>query len=49
MAHAGIRENFKGGIWTGYTETITKLENIMVNLHKDKFSYDKFYCNMTNN
>ena len=30
MEHVGIHENLKIGIWPKFTETATKLENMMV-------------------
>ena len=39
MAHVGLHEKLKISIWTGFSQTIaTKLENIMVNMHKENFA-----------
>ena len=35
MAHAELYEKLKIGLWTKYVATVTKLENIMVNLHEE--------------
>ena len=36
MSHTGINENPKTDLWTECASTTTKLENIMVNPHKEK-------------
>ena len=36
MEHAGLHKNPKTGLWTECATTATKLENIMVNPHKEK-------------
>ena len=36
MAHTELYKNLKTGIWHECMATKTKLENIMVNLHKEK-------------
>ena len=46
MAHAELYEKLKIGLWTKYVATVTKLENIMVNLHEEKCAYNKFYGQM---
>ena len=46
MAHVGLHENLKTGIWTECSATATKLENIMVNPHKEKFAHEKLYIEM---
>ena len=35
MAHVGLHENLNNVLWTEYTETATKLKNIIVNPHKE--------------
>ena len=47
MVHVGIHENLKTGLWPVCAATETKLENIMVNPHKEKYAYDKIYGQMT--
>ena len=41
MAHMGLHDNIKTGIWTKFTSTDNKLENIMVNLRKETWAYEK--------
>ena len=43
MRHIGLHENFKNGLWPEWAATETKLERIMVNPHKEKCAYEKFY------
>ena len=43
MAHTGLHENLKTGIWTECVTTATKLGNIMVNPHEEKCVHEKFY------
>ena len=42
MAYVGLHENLKTGIWPKSAITATKLENIMVNPHKEKCAYEKY-------
>ena len=46
MAHSGLHENIKTGIWPKYATNVTKLENSMVNLHEEKCAHKKFYVKM---
>ena len=46
MAHIGLHENLKNGIWPKCAATKTKLENIMVNPHEEKIAHKKFYERM---
>ena len=39
MPHLGLNENLKTGIWTKCVATATKLENIMINQHKEKCAH----------
>ena len=34
MEQIGLQEKLNTGLWPKYTATITKIENIMVSLHK---------------
>ena len=43
MAHAGLHENLNTGLWPICASTPTKLENILVNLHKEKCACKNFY------
>ena len=43
MAHTGLHENLKTGLWPKCAATSSKLENIMVNTHKEKCAHKKFY------
>ena len=43
MAHVGLHENLKTGIWPKRAATTTKLENIMVDPHKEKCAHEKSY------
>ena len=43
MTHVGIYENLNTGIWTKFAATATKLENVIVNPHKDKCAHEKFH------
>ena len=43
MDHMGLNDNLKTVIQIRCTKTATKLKNIMVNLHKTKLAYEKFY------
>ena len=43
MAHSGIYENLKTGLWPECAANATKLENIMVKPHKEKCAHEKFY------
>ena len=43
MIHAVLHENLKTGLSPECTATATKLENIMVNPHKEKCAHEKFY------
>ena len=49
MAHTGIHEKIKIGLWTKCVETVTKLQNVMVNPHAEKFAHEKLYGKMTDN
>ena len=42
MAPAGINENSNTGLWHECAATVNKLENIVVNPHK-QIAYEKFY------
>ena len=46
MEHAILHKNLKTVLWTKYTETMTKIENIMVNPHEEKCANEKFYGNI---
>ena len=46
MAHTGLNENLKTGLWPECAATKEKLEKIMVNLHEHKCAYEKFYGKM---
>ena len=43
MAHVGIQENLKNGLWPEWGATATKLENIMVNPDEEKCAHEKLY------
>ena len=43
VAHAGIHENLKNGLWDKFVATVTKLENIMVKSHEEKCAHEKIY------
>ena len=43
MTQVGLHENLRTGIWPDCAATATKLENIMVNPHKNKCSHENFY------
>ena len=43
VGHSGLHEILKTGLWTKFAETATKLENVMVNQHKEKCVHEKFY------
>ena len=43
MAHTGLHENLKAGIWPKCAANTTKLENIMVNPHEEKYANKKIY------
>ena len=47
MAHAEINEKLNNGLWIKCAATATKLENIMVNPHKEKRAYEKLYGEIT--
>ena len=47
MVHTGLNDTLKTGLWPECAATVTELENILVNLHKEKCAYDKFYVNIT--
>ena len=42
MVHEGLHENFNTGIWPECLATVNKLSNFMVNLHEEKYAYEKF-------
>ena len=44
MAHVGLNDNLKTGLWPECAATTTKLENITVNPHNGKCAHKKFYC-----
>ena len=46
MAHMGLYYNPKTGLWTEFTETANTLENIMLNMYKEKCAFEKFYGKM---
>ena len=46
MMYTGLHENLKTGIWPKCAATATKIENIAVNPHKEKFAHEKFYKKM---
>ena len=46
MAHTGLHENLKTGLWPKCAATTTKLENNMVNPHGEKYTHDKSYEKM---
>ena len=46
MEQTGHHENPNTSLWPKCVVTATKLGNILVNPHKDKFAYEKFYRNM---
>ena len=46
MAHTGIHENLKTVLWPEFVSTAAKLENIMVNPHKEKYAQKKLYGKM---
>ena len=41
-----MRNSLNTELWPKWTETATKLENIMVSLHREKYAYEKFYSKM---
>ena len=43
MALSGLHENLKTDLWPKCMATATKLENIMVNPHKEKYVLEKFH------
>ena len=43
MAHAGLHENLKTGLWPECAATATKIENMMVNPHEEQFTHEKLY------
>ena len=43
VTHTGLHENFKTGIWPECAATATKLENIMIKTHEEKYAHEKFY------
>ena len=43
MAHSGLHENLKNGLFTKCAAITTKLENIMVNPQEENYAYEKFY------
>ena len=43
MAHTGLYEKIKTGLWPECATTVTKLENIIVNQHEEKCAHKKFY------
>ena len=47
MLHAGLHENLNNGICPKCAATTTKIENIMVNPHKEKCAHHKFYRKMS--
>ena len=46
MTHEGHHENFKAGLWSECTETATKIENVMINPHEQKYAHEKFHQKM---
>ena len=48
MTHPGLHENLKTCLWTKCTATTTKLENVMVNTHKEKCAHEKLYGKFQN-
>ena len=47
IVHAGVYENLTTGTWTKCVAKATKLENIMVNAHKVKWTYTKLNSKMS--
>ena len=47
MAHVVLHKNLKTQLYPECAETMTKLENIMLNPHKEKCAYEKFYGYMS--
>ena len=43
MMHMGLHKNFKTGLWIECTETVNKLESIMIKPHEEKCAHEKFY------
>ena len=43
VEYAVIHENLKTGLCPKCAATATKLENIMINPHKERFTHEKFY------
>ena len=43
MNHRVLNEKLNTDLWPECAETTTKLENILVNLHKEKCAHKKFY------
>ena len=39
MAHTGLQKNLMTGLWLECGTTTTKIENMMVNPHKEKCAY----------
>ena len=46
MTHTGLNENLNTDQWLECASTMTKLENIMLNPHKEKCTHKKFYRKM---
>ena len=46
IVYTGIHGNLNTGLWPEFTANATKLENIMVNPHKEKYGHKKFYRKM---
>ena len=46
VMHVGINENLKTGIFPKWVATTAKFENIMVNPHREKCAYEKFWGKM---
>ena len=49
MSHMGINDNLNTFLFHNCSENVTKLQTIMVNPHKEKRTYGKFYNNMPDN
>ena len=45
-SHMGLDERFKTGICPEYEAFVTKLENIIMKMYKDKCDCEKFYRSM---
>ena len=43
MAHGGLHDNLNTDLWPESMSSVTKLENIIVNLYEETCVYEKFY------